>query len=339
MWLTGGAARGVLVVLLLGGACLAVPIDAAASDVCPTVMPAIALPDPSAAVEIDSGEPYAAIADRLALLASMMGDGSQVTGIRQIPESLPVDAAVAWVWQFGYVVDLRYPGDQIEQIPPRFEAILCLGTRVPESVGESVATTVTALESRALTPASRLDAQWSVVALEPGPGELVQFGSSVEIVAEPVIVPPSERPTRSPSTVPPSERPTRSPSTVPPSERPTRSPSTAPPSEAADGDGEVGDSAPLWPWLILAVAGAAAVATVATRHRSRARTRTRARDPQVTTRVHEDPPRTEVTEPPGLGRAHTVRIQTHHDSPDVTIAPAGPADGPATGDPHGTQGR
>ena len=117
MWLTGGAARGVLVVLLLGGACLAVPIDAAASDVCPTVMPAIALPDPSAAVEIDSGEPYAAIADRLALLASMMGDGSQVTGIRQIPESLPVDAAVAWVWQFGYVVDLRYPGDQIEQIP------------------------------------------------------------------------------------------------------------------------------------------------------------------------------------------------------------------------------
>ncbi len=244
MWLTGGAARGVLVVLLLGGACLAVPIDAAASDVCPTVMPAIALPDPSAAVEIDSGEPYAAIADRLALLASMMGDGSQVTGIRQIPESLPVDAAVAWVWQFGYVVDLRYPGDQIEQIPPRFEAILCLGTRVPESVGESVATTVTALESRALTPASRLDAQWSVVALEPGPGELVQFGSSVEIVAEPVIVPPSERPTRSPSTVPPSEGPTRSPSTVPPSERPTRSPSTAPPSEAADGDGEVGGSAP-----------------------------------------------------------------------------------------------
>jgi hypothetical protein len=56
----------------------------------------------------------------------------------------------------------------------------------------------------------------------------------------------------------------------------------------------------------------------------------------VTTRVHDDAPSTGVTELPGVGASHTVRVQAHRQDPEITITPRrDPAD-PFPDDPHGT---
>jgi beta-lactam-binding protein with PASTA domain len=174
----------VLAILLLSGPGLLVPLEAAARDVCPTVSPATVLPDPSVAVEIDPGEPLAQIEDRLEQLAATISDRSQVTQIRRIPDPLPVDASDAWVWQFGYAPDPQFLGDPIEQISPRYEAILCIGTKVPEVIGQPIVQARDALNARGLVVASRTDGDWSVTALRPRPGTLVQFGTAVELVGE-----------------------------------------------------------------------------------------------------------------------------------------------------------
>ncbi len=300
MRLIGGPARYILVSLLLVAPGLTIPTQAAASDVCPTVLAASALPDPSAAVEIDSGEALADARGRLAQLAGTITDDSQVTLIRQIPDPLPVDDDQAWVWQFGYTVDPEYPGDTYEQqIAPRYQAILCVGTRVPETVGQTVSDTLAALEARGLAQASDVAGDWSVVDLDPPPGELVQFGVPVVIVAEP----PQEAATEPDG----DERAAEGPTTQ------VGRPPTQVPTDAGD-DGSLRSAR--WPWLILIVAVTAAAAA-GVGHRARARRH--ARDPDVEARVREDSPHTEVSDLAGRRASHTVRIQAHGDSPHISV--------------------
>jgi hypothetical protein len=345
MWLTGGVARVALGTLLLAAACLAVPVAVTARDVCPTVMPASALPDPSTAVEIDAGEPLGAVLDRLVELEATIDDRSQVSRIRQIPDPLPVDPSVVWVWQFGYLVDPEYPGDPDEQIAPRFEAILCLGTRVPESVGESAAGAVDALESRSLVPVAADDGDRSVVGLQPEPGELVQFGTAVEVATAPVVVSPevtaptSDEQPRTDQPARPAPEP--APSTAQPARpAPEPVPSTAQPRvDRLDGDRDV-RAWPEWPWLAPIVAVAAAAGVWIWRRRSHhGRARTPDHDPMVTTRVHEGQPQTGIIELPGVGTSHTVRIQAHHDDPDVTVTPTHLAGAPVRDIPDGSSRR
>lgn len=331
MWLTGGVARVALGTLLLAGACLAVPVAVTARDVCPTVMPASALPDPSTAVEIDTGEPLGAVLDRLVELEATIDESSQVSRIRQIPDPLPVDPSVVWVWQFGYLVDPEYPGEPDELIAPRFEAILCLGTRVPESVGESLAGAVEALESRSLVPVAADDGDLSVVGLQPEPGELVQFGTAVEVATEPVVVSPE-------GTAPTSDEQPRADQPARPAPEPAAS-TAQPRVDQLDGDRDAG-AWPGWPWLAPIVAGAAAAGVWIWRRRSHhGRARTPDHDPQVTTRVHEDQPQTGIIELPGVGTSHTVRIQAHHDDPDITVTSTHLAGAPVRDIPDGSSRR
>lgn len=316
MRLLGGPARYVLVSLLLVAPGLTIPVQAAASDVCPTVLAASALPDPSAAVEIDSGEALAAVRERLSRLAQSIAAGGQVSKFRQIPDPLPVEDDQAWVWQFGYLVDPEHPGDTIEQIAPRYEAILCVGTRVPETVGQTVSDTLAALEARALAPSSDAAGDWSVVGLDPPPGELVEFGVPVGIAAEP----PQEAATEPGA----DERATEGPTTDAPTTQVGRPPTQVPADAGDDGS----SPSARWPWLILIVAVTAAAAA-GVGHR--ARSRRHARDPDVEARVREDSPHTEVSDLAGRHASHTVRIQAHGDSPHISLT-RGESDGGASPD-------
>jgi hypothetical protein len=323
MRLTGSLTRCGVAVLLAVGACLAQPTGATARDVCPTLFTASVLPDQSSAVEISAGEPLAAARKRLVQLQSQIDSGSRVTRIRQIPDPLPVDVDQAWVLQFGYAPDLNRPRDSAGFF---YEAILCVGTKVPLSVGTTVRQTMAALKSRALVSESAVDSDWSVQSLDPMPDELVEFGSSVKIVAQP---PSQARPTQ-----PTDEPSSPQPRTVEPS---TQAPSTQTPSTLAGDDGpqRTGSEWAPWTWPVLGLVLVVAVAVAAwARHRTRRSARSRTRDPQVTARVHEDAPHTEVREFPGVQPSHTVRIEAHRAVPDITILPAG-GDGAAgdDGDP------
>jgi hypothetical protein len=255
------------------------------------------------------------------------------------------------VWQFGYLVDPEHPGDLIEQIAPRYEAILCVGTRVPDAIGGSAAAAVESLEARGLVAAPGGDGDGPVAGLKPGPGQLVEFGTTIWVISEPaapvtspppVESPPTDEPQPGPTTPTPATGPlppppvesssTDQPQPGPTTPTPATGPLPPPPNQTATG-ADAGTS--LWPWIILITIPAAVGALVVARRMTR-RGRGPDHEPHVTTRVHDDAPRTGVTELPGVGTSHTVRVQAHRQDPEITITPRrDPAD-PFPDDPHGT---
>jgi hypothetical protein len=325
----GRRRRGGLAILLVAvlavlvGALVAGQHPAGAIDNCPNLfLPPELLPDDLAARPIEEGTPLSEARRTLAEVSSL-------AVLRQVPGDLPVGADDGWVLVSGYAPN--------PDAPPPYEAWLCLGGKVPDVAGLPLDEALDAVVAHGLVPQARgidgLDVApaqgWEVVTTDPPADTLVPFDEVVVVTAASPATP-------TPTTEPPAgsgggaETESRSggagAEAQPPQDTEGDSPAAGRPGTTTDAD-DVAPAAtgqPMWPWLlVLALVGAVLTAAVVRRtHRKR-------REPHIVTRVRDHVPQTELTELRGLGRSHSIRVETHRDDEGATLRAAQSA-GPPT---------
>jgi hypothetical protein len=323
----GGVALVLVAALaVLVGGLVAGQHPAGAIDNCPNLfLPPELLPGDLATRPIQEGVP-------LSGALPILDEVSSLAVLRQVPATLPAGADDGWVLVSGYTPN--------PETPPPYQAWLCLGGKVPDVAGLPLGEALNAVVAHGLVPQASgvngLDVAtaegWEVVTLDPPADTLLPFEDIVVVTAGPPATPTSTAP-------PPAgsgggaEADSRSGGAGAEAQQPQYtegdSPAAVRPGTATDAD-DVEPAAtgqPMWPWLlVLALVGAVVTAALVRRaHRRR-------RKPHVGTRVRDDVPQTDLTELRGLGRSHSIRIETHRDDEEITLR-AAPSAGPLTADP------